>query len=199
MYEWRHMNEAERHEVLTRRRALGRAWHSPPHHNSDHSDVYLFTAACFEHRPLIGFSNHRIARFEDSLLDMVQARSHSVLGWVVLPNHYHFIARTSSALAMIHALGRLHARTATSWNREEARPGRQVWCRCAETAMKSNRHVWATLHYLFHNPIKHGYVSSWAEWPYSSVHSWLATRGEEEVEWLQSQFPIDQYGRGWDD
>ena len=65
--------------------------------------------------------------------------------------------------------------------------------------MKSNRHLWATLHYVFHNPVKHGFASTWDEWPYSSLHSWLATHDKTEIEWLKSQFPIDDYGRGWDD
>ncbi len=55
-----------------------------------------------------------------------------------------------------------------------------------------------TLNYIHFNPTKHGYVQKPLEWPGSSVHWYLQPRG---VEWLRDarrEYPMRDYGKGWD-
>jgi putative transposase len=199
MYAWRKMTPQEREETMRRRLTQERPWHSPPHFRSKSTNRYLFTAACLNHRPIAGRTRARLADFESTLLETADGACAEIHAWVVLPNHYHFLAETQDCLAVLKMLGRLHGRTSFHWNGEENLRGRQVWWNAAETAMKSERHFWSTLNYIHHNPVKHGYVTRWQDWPFTSAHQYLAKVGNEEAKKIWNEYPITEYGKGWDD
>jgi putative transposase len=199
MYNWRRMNDEEREETLARRKAWARPWHSPPHRVSAVGDAYLLTAACYEHRPYLGTSAERLAAFERELLETLDPVSTAIQCWVVLPNHYHTLIRTADVLSVLKVIGRLHGRTSFAWNKQDDTRGRHVWHSAAETAMKSERHWHATINYIHHNPVKHGYVPRWQDWPFSSAAAFLQQIGRDEAEALWKEYPINEYGRGWDD
>jgi len=179
------------------RRSQGRSWHSPPHFNSD-SGLYLVSASCFEHRPVIGQTPERMQQFSEALIKQCSIADWPLFAWAVLPNHYHLLLRSPSADQLIQGLGRLHGRTSFRWNGEDGRRGRQVWFNAAETGIKSERHFWAALLYVMNNPVKHGFVERWQEWPYSSAANWLESIGRERAASLWKEFPIDDFGAGWD-
>jgi putative transposase len=64
--------------------------------------------------------------------------------------------------------------------------------------MKSERHFWATLNYVHHNPVKHRYVKRWVDWPWSSAARYLEEVGREEAERIWSEYPVLDYGKQWD-
>lgn len=199
MYAWRSMSGKARTELLEWRKSRKHPWHSPPHWKSDRTNRYLFTAACFEHAPIIGCSARRMAEFEENLLLVFKGGSSEMHAWAVLPNHYHVLASTDDPLALLRKLGQLHGKTAFQWNGEENQRGRQVWCRAAETAMKSEGHFWATVNYVHHNPVKHGWVKRWQDWPFSSAEQYLECCGRDTAAKMWEEFPIGDYGKGWDD
>ena len=121
-----------------------------------------------------------------------------LLAWVVMPNHYHLLVSCGDILGLLHVLGRLHGRISHQWNGEDGQRGRQIWCKAAETAMKSERHACVTLNYIDHNPVKHGVCTKWREWPYSSATSWLERIGHEEAAAFWAEYPVKEYGRKWD-
>jgi putative transposase len=92
----------------------------------------------------------------------------------------------------------LHGRTSFDWNGEDSARGRKVWFNCVETAMKSERHFRATLNYVHHNPVHHGYVRYWHEWPFSSASAFLSGVGREQAEKWWHEFPLLDYGKHWD-
>ena len=53
MYSWNCMTPAQRKAVLEERKRYPRPWHGPPHYVGE-SGLYLLSAACYEHRPVIG-------------------------------------------------------------------------------------------------------------------------------------------------
>lgn len=193
------MSERMRHDVFELRRLQNRPWHSPPHWRSDRTDRYLFTAACYEHLPVIGTSPQRMADLEIQLISTLDSCSEQLHAWVILPNHYHFLVTTQEPLDLLAALGKLHGRTSFQWNGEDRRRGRKVWCHATETAIKSERHFWATLNYIHHNPVKHGFAEKWQDWPFSSARSFLEKSGRTEALWLWKEYPVEEYGNGWDD
>jgi putative transposase len=199
MYAWRQMSEGMRDDVLEQRKLRQRPWHSPPHWASDRANRYMVTAACYEHRPIISSSMERLAEFEDALLSAIEFVSERLHAWVVLPNHYHILVTTDDPLGLLKEMGKLHGRTSFQWNGEDRMRGRKVWYGAAETLMKSERHFWATLNYIHHNPVKHGLVKAWQEWPFSSAGQFIDTCGRSEAERLWREFPISEFGKGWDD
>ena len=64
--------------------------------------------------------------------------------------------------AVLKELGQLHGRTSFLWNAEDGCRGRHVWHRVAETEIKSESHFWATMNYVLHNAVRHGYVEALA-------------------------------------
>ncbi len=197
MYDWRRMTPDQRVAVLAERQRHPRAWHGPPHY-AGAAELFLISAACFGHQPIIGASPGRMAEFEADLLADSAVSCPTVFAWVVLPNHYHLLIRTRDLAGLLHGLGRLHGRTSHRWNGQDGRRGRQTWHRAAETAMKSEGHFWATLNYVLNNPVRHGYAARWQDWPYSSAERYLADVGQECAKRRWLEYPIDDYGAEWD-
>lgn len=65
--------------------------------------------------------------------------------------------------------------------------------------MKSERHVWATLNYIHNNPVKHGYVERWQDWPFSGAKQFIEKYGREKTLEIWREYPVLDYGTGRDD
>jgi putative transposase len=81
---------------------------------------------------------------------------------------------------------------------EDLQRGRHVWFNCFERVIKSSRHFWATINYIHHNPIKHGYVKKWQDWPWSSAQKYLDHVGRETAINHWQDYPVLDYGKNWD-
>jgi putative transposase len=197
MYTWRSLSEKDRNELLDYRKKQKLPWHSPPR-IINYKTHYLITAACYEHKHILGTPLSRIETFEKKLLKKLETLTENIFAWVILPNHYHILIQTKSIITVLRAIGKIHGATSHQWNGEENKRGRKVWCGAAETVIKSERHFYATLNYIHHNPVRHRYVTQWIDWPFSSAHQFFADLEREEVNKLWKEYPIDQYGKEWD-
>ena len=198
MYGWRRMAPGDRRRVLALRRAAHLPWHRPPHEDRGEGDYHL-TAACYEHAPILGKTPERMADFEDQLLGTVAPLCGQVHAWCVLPNHYHVLVFTSDIKGLLAALPRLHGRTSHAWNGEDRSRGRKVWHDRSERAMRSQAHLWATLNYVLNNPVHHGYVEHWQDWPFSNAADYIRAVGRAEAARVWREYPVRDYGKGWDD
>jgi putative transposase len=197
MYNWRNMTETQRIEVLQLRQRLGQPWHGPPHGLEKH--WHHISATCYEHRPILGSAPERMAAFESDLLTQLAPVSEGVSAWCVLPNHYHVLLQAISLPAVRKAVGRLHGRTSHDWNAEDGQQGRTCWHRCLPKAVKSESHRWATLNYIHHNPVHHGYAAHWQDWPFPSAGRYLESVGREFAERMWRAHPLYDFGKGWDE
>ncbi len=198
MYRWRQLNGKQRKELLEYRKQRQQPWHSPPHRQSERLSYHL-TAACFNHAPIIGRSPDRMAAFEATLLETLGRHTRRIAAWCVLPNHYHTLIETEEVLALIADIGKMHGRLSFQWNGEDDARGRKTWFNCVERTMRTDRHFWATLNYVHNNPVHHGYVEHWQDWPFSSAAAWLAEVGRESAMEIWRKYPVLDYGKGWDD
>jgi len=137
--------------------------------------------------------------FSKELLELLGTFSRRVDAWVVLPNHHHSVVLTDSCPALLQAITKLQGRCSREWNQQDATPGRKVWFNTAERVISSDAHHIASIHYVHHNPVKHGYAKKWDEWRWSSAAQYLDRLGREEVERRWREYPLLNYGRGWDD
>ncbi|MBM3861823.1 MAG: transposase [Verrucomicrobia bacterium] len=192
MYEYRKLSVAERKAVLSDRRQRDLPLHAPPHY-PDGRQIYILTAACFEHRPFVSTEPRRSA-----LRDTLLAAPGDIHAWVILPNHYHLLATVDLA-GFSQWVRLLHSRLAKDWNREDAAKGRQVWYRFQDRQIRGDRHYFASLNYIHANPVKHGYVAKATDWLHSSLHEYLAKYGREVLADLWRKYPVDEYGKKWDD
>jgi len=198
MYDWRKMTPAERARVMEIRRARSHPKHSPPHWDRKGSRQYIISAACYEHKSIIGESYDRMSDCEFDVLDVCRRFSSEIYAWCVLPNHYHVLLMTEQLRELVAELGKFHGRSSFKWNGEDGKRGRKTWFNCFERAMKSERHFWASLNYVHHNPVHHGYVERWQDWPWSSAAEFLERVGHDEAEKIWLEYPILDYGKKWD-
>jgi putative transposase len=196
MYEWRKMSKTERLAVLTERKVRRLPWHAPPHFKYAGEQRFIISAACFEHNPMIGVSTSRMGECESALIRICQELNARLF---VLPNHYHLLIKTDSVDDFLAGIGKFHRSSAYRWNGEDRSRGRKVWFRAVERSMRSVRHYYASLNYIHHNPVKHGYTSKWQEWPFSSAAEYLERVGKEKAAGIWREYPILDYGKGWDD
>lgn len=135
MYLWRKMTPQQRQDALAERKRLQHPWHGPPH-QEDETAIYLITAACYEHKPIIGVDPARMAEFERELLKNAQTSCQLIYAWVILPNHYHLLVRAPNLKAFLTRLGKFHGSVSYRWNGEDDCRGRQVWYRAVENGHK---------------------------------------------------------------
>ncbi|MCE5231117.1 hypothetical protein LLG95_16190 [bacterium] len=198
MYEWRKLTPEIRAKIMVNRRIKRLPMHSPPHEDRGVRNYHI-SAACYEHESYIGHSPERMDTFETELLAVFEKRSDHLYAWCVLPNHYHALIRAENVKATLYELGELHGRTSFSWNGEENTRGRKVWYNAVDRAIRSDRHFWATMNYVLHQPVHHQYTRKWQEWPYSSAEEYLKRVGEKRALEIWREYKIDDYGKGWDD
>jgi putative transposase len=197
-YLWRKLTPKQREDLMAWRKHQGLPWHRPPHRASEKTRYHI-TAACFEHRHYLGHSPERMESFCETLLGVFNAQGARIHAWCVLPNHYHGLIETGDILGVLAQLGRMHGRISFLWNGEEHTRGRQVWCGAAERYMRNDAHFWVTMNYIHHNPVHHGYVQQWQDWPFSSAQEYLGAMGKERAAEIWRTYPLLDYGKGWDD
>jgi putative transposase len=198
MYIWRKMTQNERDEVMAVRRQRRFPKHSPPHFDFSGERQYLISAACYEHIRIIGKTNDRMTECEADVLETCQQFSIEIYPWCILPNHYHILLKTERIKELRKGLGLFHGRSSYRWNGEDNCRGRQVWHNCFERAMKSERHFWASLNYVNHNSVHHGYVEHWQDWPWSGAKDFIEKIGREKTLEIWTNYPILDYGKKWD-
>jgi putative transposase len=198
VYDWRKMTEQERRQALEVRKARRLPWHSPPHLDFEGTHQYLISASCYEHAEIIGQSNERMTECEAETLRICHDFCVSVYAWCILPNHYHVLVKTDRIRDLRRGLGQFHGRSSFEWNDEDESRGRKVWHNCFERPIKTDRHFWATLNYIHHNPVHHGYVEHWQDWPWSSAGEFLREVGRARALELWQRYPILDYGKKWD-
>ena len=101
-------------------------------------------------------------------------------------------------MQLLSELGKFHGRQSYLWNGEENCRGRKVWYNAVDRYIRSERHFWATMNYIHHNPVHHEYVKHWHEWPFSSSIDFLEKMGKEKAAEIWKKYPLFDYGKGWD-
>ncbi len=198
MYEWRKMSREKRDEVLRLRCQSQVPWHSPPHYSEPGVHFYHLTGACCEHAPHLGFLPERMAEFESALCEVLSDRDGRLAAWCILPNHWHALVRTSDLMRLISRIRKLHGKSSYEWNKLEGQAGRKCWHRCADRRIRSDAHRYAVMNYIHHNPVKHGFMAKWEEWPFSSATEFIRKEGRERVLALWRDYPVKDMGAGWD-
>lgn len=192
------MTQEERERLIELRKSRNLPWHSPPHLDFDVARQYLISSTCYQHIPVIGKNPARMMECESEVLKVCDAFASRIYAWCILPNHYHVLLRTDRIKDLRGKIGQFHGRSSFEWNGADNLRGRKVWYNCFERPMKSERHFWATLNYVHHNPVHHGYVTRWSEWPWSSARKYLEQMGLEEAKRIWLTYPILDYGNKWD-
>ena len=198
-YEYRKLSPKEREDIVELRKQKGYPLHAPPHPFRDEG-TYLITAANFEHKAVMA-SPERRTSFQEILLAGFHEIKAEIIGWIILPNHYHIIVTVETLNDASIILQLIHGRTSREWNLQDGLTGRRkVWYRFSDRMMRNEIQLNQTFNYIHYNPVKHGYVKDVHDWRWSSLFLYEEDKGGE---WLNEQWrkfpPPADFGKGWDD
>lgn len=197
-YEFRQLTPDARAAVVDARRRQGFPLHAPPHPYRG-AGWYLLSAANFEHKPVMHNADRR-EEFERRLLAAFSSIEADIGGWVILPNHYHILAGIDSLETVSGLVKHLHGTTSREWNLADGVTGRRrVWYRFSDRGIRDEQHYYQALNYLHYNPVKHGYVQDPYLWPMSSIFVYYDTKGRKWLRNTWKDYPVGDFGVGWDD
>lgn len=197
-YEYNKLSQKERDELVKTRRQRGYPLHGPPH-PFRMAGYYLITAANYNHIEIM-LSPQRRDCLEKRLMEALSDVNAELCGWVILANHYHFLAGVKSLEQISSTLKRLHNGTSFEWNREDGLTGsRRVWYRFSDRYIRNDQQYYQSLNYIHYNPCKHGYVQDPYEWKWSSLDWYYGTQGREWLCDRWKEYPIKGFGEGWDE
>ena len=187
-YEYRNLSPKEREEVDRIRKERGYPLHAPPHPVRVNG-YYLITAACFDHAPVM-LSADRRTDFEARLLEGLKSIQAEAIAWVVLSNHYHFLACIEDFASLPVMMKRLHTGTSFEWNRADGCTGqRRVWYHYSDRFMRAENQMIQAFNYVHYNPVKHGVVESPYDWAWSSLSLYEQDHGREWLRERWAKFP----------
>lgn len=197
-YEYRTLSPQEQDTIKRQRLERGYPLHGPPHPYR-RAGYYLISAANYEHLPIMDTIERR-TEFELRLLTEIENFQGDLFGWTILSNHYHVLSGVEHFTQISNTIKRIHGSTSREWNIQDGLTGkRRVWYQYSDRLIRDDRHFYKALNHIHYNPVKHGYVASPYDWPWSSVHKYRESFGQT---WLrttwQSHHP-GNFGNGWDD
>jgi putative transposase len=195
-YEYRKLSQIDRQEVLRKRKMLGYPLHAPPHPYR-WEGYYLLSAANYEHASIMEAPERR-TEFENLLLTAFKECKAEVIGWVILPNHYHILVDVETLDLVSTVLKQVHGGTGRRWNSDDGLTHqRRVWYKFSDRLIRNEAHFYKTLNYIHYNPVKHGYTSDAYQWPWSSLHIFYEEYGRDWLREKWKAYPPTDFGKGW--
>lgn len=152
--------------------------HNPPHLFIDNSP-YFISSACYQKRHLLVSD-----KIKDYLLTTLQQcfeeKQWQLKDWVILDNHYHLMAMSHHGKDLSKIMGKIHM-LAAKFISSELNAQKPIWWNYWDYCPRDENDYFIRLNYLFNNPVKHGYVTNLADYPYSSFHQMLKQQGRENL------------------
>lgn len=164
--------------------------HNPPHYFLPNA-MYMVTGAIFQKKNLL--QDDAVKQFIlQTLFERANLLGWKLQAWVVLHNHYHFIAQSPEDPSTLTKLIRqFHSITAIEINKRDGVPGRQVWHNYWDTCLTYEKSYLARLHYINMNPVKHGLADNLMDYPFCS-YKWFVEQADDGLKELVFSQPIDK-------
>lgn len=170
--------------------------HHPPHLYLDDT-WYIITAATLNHALFLA-SERAKALVRDKLKSLIVEFNIKLRAWVILNDHYHLLLKTYRGKDLSRFFGWLHGSTSRQINLWDVATERQVWHNYWDTCIRDETGLWTRFNYIHYNPIKHGYVQELEDWPFSSYHYYLRTKGQDWLADCWMRYPVVDFLKGDD-
>ena len=166
--------------------------HNPPHYFVPNA-IYMVTGSLLHNKHLLT-DNKRKSLICEILFERAERWGWELEAWVVLENHYHFIARApENALTLAKLMQQFHSKSAVELNKLDKTLGRKVWFNYWDTCITHETSYYARLHYVHLNPAKHGLVGAKRaeDYPFCS-YRWFLEKADDDFRELVNNQPIDR-------
>ena len=164
--------------------------HNPPHYFAPNA-MYMVTGTILHKQHLLS-EDRRKELFLKTLFEKAILFNWNLEAWVVLHNHYHFIAQApNNPKTLSKLLQQIHSITAIQFNRWDNSPGRQVWQNYWDTCITYEKSYLTRLRYVHENPVKHGLVKNAMDYPFCS-YKWFIEQSNDDFKEQVVNQPIDK-------
>ncbi len=164
--------------------------HAPPHWTVK-PGIYMVTASTYGRVPHLA-SPQRKTFFLRALFRVTEEFGWQLHAWVVLHEHYHFMAASpENPRTLSRLINKLHMTTAKAFNQEDGTPGRRVWFQYWDSLVTHQSSYLARLKYIHYNPVKHGLVKDPFAYPWSSAR-WFAEHASPAMQRVVERMKIDR-------
>jgi putative transposase len=119
-----------------------------------------------------------------------------ILGWCIMGNHWHFVARPEKDGDLSRFFGYLSLTHATRWQvaHNAIGMGHVYQARYKNFMIQEDEHLLWVLRYVERNALRAGLVRRAQNWKWSSLHARL--HGPPEIQALLAEWPVDR-PRDW--
>ncbi len=167
------------------------SWPHAPSHWVVQPGTYMVTAATYKHVPHLA-SPARKTLFLRTLWAVAQEFGWQLHAWVVLNEHYHFMATSpEDPTTLSRLINKLHMTTAKAFNQEDGTPGRRVWFQYWDSLVTYQSSYLARLKYIHLNPVKHGLAEDPLAYPWSSAR-WFTEHASPAMTRVVEGLKIDR-------
>jgi putative transposase len=139
---------------------------------------YFITGAIYQRRHLL--SDTLRQRLQRVIQETFLQSSWTLQHWVVLDNHYHLLAMSGKGTELSKIMKRIHGVSA-HFIAETTQCERPIWWNYWDYCPRNEQDYFTHLNYLLNNPVKHGYVQSLYDYPFSSFHDLIYVQGRARL------------------
>jgi putative transposase len=138
------------------------------------------------------------AAFEALLAETLDKRPMRILGYCLLPNHWHFVLWPKRDGDLAAFLQRLTITHVTRWqkHRHKVGEGHLYQGRYKSFPVETDEYFFQVLRYVERNPLRANLVERAEDWRWSSL--WRRVRGTPDQQTLLAEWPLP-VPRGWTD
>ena len=156
--------------------------HAPTHWFID-VFYYFFTGAVYQKKRLLTIPETK-ELFIKYLFQFIEKYKWELLEWVVLENHYHFLARVARGADIPRFINTLHKTSAFHIKKALDINVKPFWYQYWDRCIRNEKHYYQTATYILYNPVKHEYVDNLNDYAFSSFN----IRKEQEEDELRKNF-----------
>jgi len=164
------------------------ATHRPPHVYLDNMR-YFITAGTFGKKCLWN-NKAKLNRLAFLLCEISGRYNINLYAWVILPNHYHLLLKTSHGEDLVKFFRKLHSDSANYLNRLENTSSRRVWYQYWDRCIRNEKDFWVRFNYIHQNAVKHGLAEKMGCYEFSTYKKYLEKNGTEWMMNCFEQYPI---------
>ena len=165
--------------------------HNPPHLFRSGAK-YFITAATYGRKPFFS-GNEAKERLFQSIRKGMEDYGWRLEDWVILDNHYHLMADAPEDPTGLSRMIRDVHRFTALWvkkHRKDFGSEKRIWYNYWDTCITYERSYFARLNYIWHNPVKHGYVRDAGCWRFGSYFD-RVRQDRRYVDGLRETYPFD--------
>ena len=138
-------------------------------------------------------------RLREGLAQTVGRYGWETAAFALMPNHLHLLIRTPQP-NLSRGMQYLLSGYANWHARRHERPGHLFQGRFRGELIEDETYFWAVSRYIHLNPVRgrRPLAPHPRDWPWSSIREYAETKGEDWIVQTWREYPLGDYGKGWD-